>query len=61
MGSIHEKNQRPKISCYCTFKVLEGTHGIVQSADVEYKLTGEEKFRKPCTQLIHKLIMVVPI
>jgi hypothetical protein len=20
MGSIHEKNQRPKISCYCTFK-----------------------------------------
>jgi hypothetical protein len=21
MGLIHEKNQRPKISCYCTFKV----------------------------------------
>ncbi len=21
MGSIHEKNQGPKISCYCTFKV----------------------------------------
>jgi hypothetical protein len=20
MGSIHEKNQGPKISCYCTFK-----------------------------------------
>jgi hypothetical protein len=20
MGLIHEKNQRPKISCYCTFK-----------------------------------------
>ncbi len=20
MWSIHEKNQRPKISCYCTFK-----------------------------------------
>jgi hypothetical protein len=22
MGLIHEKNQRPKISCYCTFKKL---------------------------------------
>ncbi len=22
MGSIHEKNQGPKISCYCTFNVL---------------------------------------
>jgi hypothetical protein len=21
MGLIHEKNQRPKISCYCTFKI----------------------------------------
>jgi hypothetical protein len=20
MGSIHEKKQRPKISCYCTYK-----------------------------------------
>jgi hypothetical protein len=20
MGLIHEKNERPKISCYCTFK-----------------------------------------
>jgi hypothetical protein len=20
MGLIHEKNQKPKISCYCTFK-----------------------------------------
>ncbi len=24
MGSIHEKNQGPKISCYCTFKVKKG-------------------------------------
>ncbi len=23
MRLIHEKNQRPKISCYCTFKVRE--------------------------------------
>ncbi len=23
MGLIHEKNQRPKISCYCTFKIWE--------------------------------------
>ncbi len=22
MGPIHEKNQRPKISCYCTFKCV---------------------------------------
>jgi hypothetical protein len=22
MGSTNEKNQRPKISCYCPFKVL---------------------------------------
>jgi hypothetical protein len=22
MGLIHEKNQRPKISCYCTFKLV---------------------------------------
>jgi hypothetical protein len=22
MGLIHEKNQRPKISCYCTFKKI---------------------------------------
>jgi hypothetical protein len=22
MGSIHEKSQRPKISCYCTFKYV---------------------------------------
>ncbi len=22
MGSIHEKNQGPKISCYCTFKQI---------------------------------------
>jgi hypothetical protein len=21
MGSVHEKNQGPKISCYCTFKI----------------------------------------
>jgi hypothetical protein len=26
MSLIHEKNQRPKISCYCTFK--EGNRGI---------------------------------
>jgi hypothetical protein len=25
MGLIHEKNQRPKISCYCTFKVGKKT------------------------------------
>jgi hypothetical protein len=50
-----QKNMRGWI-----IKVLEGTSGIVQSADVEYRLTGEEKFRKPCTRLIHKLIMVVP-
>jgi hypothetical protein len=24
MGSIHEKNQGPKISCYCTFKPGNG-------------------------------------
>ncbi len=24
MGSIHEINQRQKISCYCTFKVING-------------------------------------
>jgi hypothetical protein len=26
LGLIHEKNQRPKISCYCTFKVALKTH-----------------------------------
>jgi hypothetical protein len=26
MGLIHEKNQRPKISCYCTFKVLKSKY-----------------------------------
>ncbi len=25
MGLIHEKNQRPKISCYCTFKGPSGS------------------------------------
>jgi hypothetical protein len=35
-----QKNMRRWI-----IKVLEGTNGIVQSADVEYRLTGEEKFR----------------
>ncbi len=26
MGLIHEKNQRPKISCYCTFKDSKKLH-----------------------------------
>jgi hypothetical protein len=31
MGSIHEKNQGPKISCYCTFKWRENPQEFKQS------------------------------
>ncbi len=30
MGSIHEINQRPKISCYCTFKEGNGEEDFVK-------------------------------
>jgi hypothetical protein len=29
MGSIHEKNQTPKISCFCTFKEIVGGAHVV--------------------------------
>jgi hypothetical protein len=32
MGSIHEKNQRPKISCHCTFKCRENV--VLQSLEI---------------------------
>ncbi len=41
-------------------KVHKGTDGMVQSANVEYKLPGESKFRVT-TRPIHKLIFVVVI
>lgn len=39
-------------------KVHTGTYGMVQSANVEYKLPGEFKFRTT-TRPIHKLILIV--
>jgi hypothetical protein len=33
MGSIHEKNQMPKISCYCTFNVHQSSFFFVCSAE----------------------------
>jgi hypothetical protein len=41
-------------------KVHEGPDGKVQSADVEYKVQGESKFRMT-TRLIHKLVLVIPV
>jgi hypothetical protein len=37
-----------------------GSDGKVRSADVEYKIPGESKFRVT-TRPIHKLILVVPV
>ncbi len=41
-------------------KVNEGTDGIVRSADFEYKVPGENKFRIS-TRPIHKLVLKIPM
>jgi hypothetical protein len=42
---------------HCAIKVHKGTDRMVQSADVEYKLSRERKFIVT-TRPIHKLMMV---
>jgi hypothetical protein len=41
-------------------KVYAGLEDRVCSADVDYKVTGESKFRTT-TRLIHKLVLIIPV
>jgi hypothetical protein len=41
-------------------KVHGGTDGRVRSADIEYKIPGENKFRVS-TRPIHKIVLAVPV
>ncbi len=43
MGSINEKNQRPKISCYCPFKEMQ-MNAIIEKVK-EGKLAAAENQR----------------
>ncbi len=47
MRLIHEKNQRPKISCYCTFKQLEFlTESSQNMLKLKYRKTVPLKVRR---------------
>jgi hypothetical protein len=35
MGSIHEKNHGPKISCYCTFNQLFTSAGLPEQSRID--------------------------
>jgi hypothetical protein len=58
MWSIHEKNQRPKISCYCTFKVrnLKVTflQLFVSAGKQEGRQTGKQPVRQTHRQVRQK-------
>jgi hypothetical protein len=41
-------------------KVQEGTDGKVRSADIEFKMPGENKFRVSMRS-IHNLVLVIPV
>jgi hypothetical protein len=41
MGSIHEKNQRPKISCYCPFKACDKQGFLKRLPTISAAVIGE--------------------
>jgi hypothetical protein len=57
MGLIHEKNQRPKVSCYCTFKGIMKICRIVSISHVclgvwEHDNLKQEGCFIPCTTVL---------
>jgi hypothetical protein len=63
VGDVLRKDETPAGQTYkytWVVNVHVGSDGRVRTADVEYRIPGEAKFRET-TRPIHKLILMVPV